>query len=77
MKNRIIMKKLSPEEVQKMLAKEGKEVTLDEAAIILDFLRKVADIVVDSYLENAAKDNSDRDEFWREPEKKQGKRGKK
>ncbi|MBX9449607.1 MAG: hypothetical protein KL787_07875 [Taibaiella sp.] len=41
---------LTPEEVKEMLYREGREVTIEEAELILAFLRKMADIVVANYL---------------------------
>lgn len=45
------MEKLTPEEVVKMLKKEGEEVTVEEAVIILEFLRKLSSIVVAQHME--------------------------
>ena len=43
-------KKLTPEKVVKILEKHGTEVSAREAAIILQFMRKIADITVNQYL---------------------------
>ncbi|WP_353149083.1 hypothetical protein [Chryseobacterium sp.] len=43
-------KKLTPEKVIILLKQHGTIVTLEEAARILDFMRKVADIAVNQYL---------------------------
>jgi plasmid maintenance system antidote protein VapI len=40
------MKKMQPEDVVAILKKHGREVTIDEAAKILEFLRMLADIAV-------------------------------
>jgi 2-iminoacetate synthase ThiH len=42
--------KMSPEEVLKMLKEEGMDVTLEQAKLILEFLRKLAGITVSNYL---------------------------
>lgn len=44
--------KISTEKAIKMLKKEGMEVTYEEAEQILVFLRKLANIAVNSYLQN-------------------------
>lgn len=44
------MKKLNPEKVVDMLKARNKEVSVEEAALILRFLRKMANIVVAQYL---------------------------
>ena len=49
------MKKLSPEKLKTMLAKKGTELTLEQATMILEFMRKMANIVVASYLEEKLK----------------------
>ncbi|KRB55486.1 hypothetical protein [Flavobacterium sp. Root186] len=43
--------KISPEQAQKMLKKEGMNVTVEQAEEILYFLRKLANIQVQHYLE--------------------------
>ena len=43
-------KKLSPEKVISILDKHGTKVSIEEAAIILEFMRKIADITVNQYL---------------------------
>ncbi|PJJ06904.1 hypothetical protein CLU83_0018 [Flavobacterium sp. 1] len=42
--------KMSPEQVLKMLKEEGMDVTLEQAKLILAFLRKLAGITVSNYL---------------------------
>jgi hypothetical protein len=44
------MEKLKPEKVVAMLKEKGVEVSVDQAASILKFLRKLANIVVAQYL---------------------------
>lgn len=44
------MEKIQPEKVVEMLRQQGVEVTLEQAKIILAFLRKLADIDVAQYL---------------------------
>jgi hypothetical protein len=44
------MEKIQPEKVVEILRQKGVEVTLEEAKLILDFLRKLADITVTQYL---------------------------
>jgi len=44
------MEKLSPEKVAAMLKEKGVEVSIEHAASILKFLRKLANIVVAQYL---------------------------
>lgn len=44
------MEKLKPEKVVEMLKAKGVDVTVEQAASILEFLRKVASIVVSRYL---------------------------
>jgi hypothetical protein len=44
------MKKLQPEEAREMLEKKGMDVTIEQAAEILKFLRLLADITVSNYL---------------------------
>ncbi|WP_423147787.1 hypothetical protein [Rubrolithibacter danxiaensis] len=43
--------RISPKKATEILKKDGLEVTLDEAKIILEFLYQMAEIVVDQYLE--------------------------
>ncbi|MDF2852953.1 MAG: hypothetical protein K0S31_3638 [Sphingobacterium multivorum] len=43
-------KKLSPEKVISILDKHGTKVSIEEAAILLEFMRKIADITVNQYL---------------------------
>lgn len=42
--------RLTPEKVVKLLEEEGKKITTEEAAKILEFLRNLAKIVVKDYL---------------------------
>ena len=44
------MEKIQPEKVMEILRKKGVEITLEQARLILDFLRKLADITVTEYL---------------------------
>ena len=46
------MEKLKPEKVVEMLKAKGTEVSIEQATVILKFLRKLADIVVSQYLGN-------------------------
>ncbi len=45
--------KISPEKAIAILKKDGLEVTLEQAKLIVEFLYQMADIVVDQYLKNA------------------------
>jgi hypothetical protein len=44
------MEKLTPQKVQEMLRQRGTTVTLEQAAAILNFIRKLASIAVSNYL---------------------------
>lgn len=44
------MNKMKPERVVEILAKHGQNVTVEQAAKILDWLRNLADIAVAQYL---------------------------
>lgn len=44
---------ITPERVVKILKEHGTEVTLEEARIILDFMRKLARITVNQYLRSS------------------------
>lgn len=44
--------KLTAEEAVKMLKKQGMEVTVEQAAEILAFMRKLANIAVSNYLKS-------------------------
>ena len=44
------MEKLKPEKVVEMLKQKGMDVSVDQAKAILEFLRKLADVVVSRYL---------------------------
>jgi hypothetical protein len=46
--------RISPEKAIEILKKDGLEVTLDEAKLILEFLYQMAEIVVDQYLKKAS-----------------------
>jgi hypothetical protein len=50
--NSSVHQKLTPEKAVEILRKEGKEITTEEAAKILEFLRNLAKIVVKDYLKN-------------------------
>ncbi len=52
------MKKISPEQAQSMLKKEGLDISLEQAEEVLLFLRKMANIVVYNYL-NQSKHRED------------------
>ncbi|ROI02538.1 hypothetical protein EGI16_12935 [Chryseobacterium sp. G0240] len=43
-------KKLTPEKVVNILGKHGTKVSAEEAEIILQFMRKIADVAVNQYL---------------------------
>ena len=45
------MEKLPPEKAAEMLRKGGVNVSVAQAAIVLEFLRKLANIVVANYLD--------------------------
>ncbi|KMQ59552.1 hypothetical protein ACM46_20980 [Chryseobacterium angstadtii] len=47
---RLYSKKLTPEKVVSILGKHGTKVSIEEAEIILQFMRKIADIAVNQYL---------------------------
>lgn len=44
------MEKIQPEKVLEVLCQKGVEVTLQQAEIILELLKKLADIAVSQYL---------------------------
>ena len=44
------MEKLKPEQAVELLRKKGIEVSLEQAGVILDFLRLLANIMVSEYL---------------------------
>ncbi len=44
------MEKLKPEQAVELLRKKGIEVSLEQAGVILDFLRLLANILVSQYL---------------------------
>jgi hypothetical protein len=45
------METLPPEKAAEMLSRGGMKVSVAQAAIVLEFLRKLADIVVSTYLD--------------------------
>jgi hypothetical protein len=45
------MERLTPQKVQEMLASRGTIITIEQAAAILEFLRKLANIAVSNYLQ--------------------------
>jgi hypothetical protein len=45
------MERLTPQKVQEMLAGRGTIVTIEQAAAILEFLRKLANIAVSNHLQ--------------------------
>ena len=45
------MQKLSPEKAAEMLSRSGMKVSVAQAVVTLEFLRKLADIVVSNYLD--------------------------
>ena len=49
------MEKLKPEKVVEMLKEKGMHVSVDQAKSILEFLRKLADVVVSKYLGRGSK----------------------
>ena len=46
------MEKLRPEDAVEIMRQKGIEITLEQAKIILQFLRKLADIAVTQYLDS-------------------------
>ena len=46
------MEKITPERAMELLRKRGVEVSKEQAALILDFMRKLANMVVGQYLDN-------------------------
>jgi len=47
------VERISPEKAIEILKKDGLEVTLEQAKLILEFLYQMADVVVDQYLEKS------------------------
>jgi hypothetical protein len=45
------MEKLQPERVSEMLKKKGVEISVEQAALVLEFMRKLASIVVANHLD--------------------------
>ena len=50
--------KMTAEKTRKMLKDEGVEVTLEQAGMILEFLRKLANMAVTNYLKKKDEKNS-------------------
>lgn len=50
--------KMTAEKTRKMLKDEGVEVTLEQAGMILEFLRKLANMAVSNYLKKKDEKNS-------------------
>jgi len=50
-------KKLTPERVIKILLKHGTEVSVEEAAVILKFMEKLANVAVNQYLAGREQDH--------------------
>ncbi len=50
---RCVMEKLSPEKAKEMLLAKGTDISLEQARLVLEFMRKMANIVVAAYLEKA------------------------
>lgn len=46
------MEKLQPEKAMDMLRQSGMEVTVEQAKLMLEFLRKLADMAVTQYLKD-------------------------
>ncbi len=46
------MEKLSAEKAAEMLRKKGMDVSVEQAAVMLVFLRMLSEMIVTSYLEN-------------------------
>ena len=53
------MEKLPPEKAAEMLRKKGMDVTAEQAVLIMEFLRMLADIIVSNYLEEADESKKD------------------
>jgi hypothetical protein len=45
------MEKIKPEKAAEMLQKKGIAVTVEQAAVVLEFMRKLANIIVAHHLE--------------------------
>lgn len=48
------VERISPEKAIEILKKDGIEVTINEAIIILEFLYQIAEITVEQYLKKAS-----------------------
>ena len=53
------MDKLTAEKAAEMLRKKGMNVSVEEAAVMLVFLRMLSDMIVTSYLENGSVETRD------------------
>ena len=53
------MEKLPPEKAAEMLRKRGMDVSVEQAALIMEMLRMLAGIIVSSYLEQADSSRKD------------------
>ena len=51
------MEKITPVKVVELLGKNGIQVSIEQATIILEFLRKLADIAVLNYLKTDSDEN--------------------
>lgn len=49
--------KITAGKVQAMLKEQGTEISLQEAEAMLDFLRVIADIMIDNYLQEKTYEN--------------------
>jgi hypothetical protein len=49
--NKCRMEKLSPEKAAEILSRSGMKISVAQAAIVLEFLRKLADVVVSNFLD--------------------------
>lgn len=50
-------KKMTPENVVKILSKHGTQVSVEEAVVIIKFLKKLANIAVNQYLADTKQDH--------------------
>ena len=50
-----VMGKMTPEKAVDLLRKKGMDVSVEEAILVLAFLRMLADMIVSSHLEQVAK----------------------
>lgn len=49
--------KITAGKVQSILCEQGMEISLQQAEAMLDFLRNIADIMIDSYLQEKTYEN--------------------